>query len=78
MKSKIVLFFLFFFILVDEAQSQSKSIDTTENLKQILTKLVSLDSKLDSLDSKFAKFKNSKDCDKLKSENKILGLFNVE
>ena len=71
MKSKIVLFFLFFFILVDEAQSQSNSIDTTLSLNlQILTKLVSLDSKLDSLDSKFAKFKNLKDCDKLKSENK--------
>jgi len=67
MKSKIVLFFLFFFILVDEAQSQSKSIDTTISLdlKQILTKL-------DSLDSKFGKFKNSKDCDKIKLEYKNL------
>ena len=72
MKSKIVLFFLFFFILVDEAQSQSNAFDTTLslNLKQILTKLDSLDSKLDSLDFRFGKFKNLKDCDKLKSENK--------
>lgn len=71
MKSKIVLFFLFFFILVDEAQCQSNAFDTISlNLKQILTKLDSLDSKLDSLDFRFGKFKNLKDCDKLKSENK--------